>query len=486
MLSESQAWRKLRSRSGNRHRIRHDVEYKKYLTSKNGGSFCAHSTTSICPTSGSPASLLTDPIKQAQHQQQSQPTEPAHKVRFNPVVRVCLVPCRTDFRGDFDLLFWEKEDYQAFKEDALQELRAHWMKHNTSVKEAIFALYQPSKADEAIAKGMSPPLLTHVDSMGVMAHFKQAANEAGPVLPSQSTSTPGQITHTSTAAVSGGEENAAPIEIESAVLVGDITDSEEGDSHRSSANHSDSVDSAAASSSSPTAGLPIDPSSSSSSRGGSRAGGSANAGTGAGADDGLVLPASVSSSPQLSIDGRAITGVLAAAVVGSDVTPLHRSQSGEDREQGRREEEGEEGDPPPPPASPSPLSSPVGAADILVDDTALSVPLAPAKGSNLSLVLARLDSKERDREKEREASSASLANSAHSGSAASLQSLGGGGGGSGGSGSPAGGLRLLLMEEAAPAQTSAPAPASTSAPGPGPSAGPRSNASSFESPILTC
>lgn len=444
---------------------------------------------------------MVSPTKHAQPQQ-SQSKEPAHKVRFNPVVRVCLVPCRTDFRSDFYLLFWEKEDYQAFKEDALQELRAHWMKHNTSVKEAIFALYQPSAADEAIAKGMSPPLLTHVDSMGVMAHFRQAAGAAGAAehgLPSPSTNRSDRIAQTSTVAAaksSEGNGTVSPIEIESAVLVGDITDSEEGDSHRSSASnsHSHSVDSPAPSSNSPTAGLPIEPSSPSSSSS-SRAG--AKAGTGAGAEDGLVpVSASLSSSPQLSIDRRAITGVLAAAVAGSDVTPLHRNQSGEDREQERGVDGYGDGDGDGelhPPATPSRLSSPVGAADILADNSVLSVPLAPAKGSNLNLALARLDSsssssraerdKDRDKEKEREreASCASLASSVHSGSTASLQSLSGGGGGGGG-GSPAGSLRLLLMEEATPAQPSASGPSS----GPGPSAGPRSNASSFESPILTC
>jgi hypothetical protein len=109
----------------------------------------------------------------------------ARKVRFNPVIRVCLVPCRADFRGDFYLLFWEREDYQAFKEDAVRELRAHWTQHHTSVKEAIFDMYQPSPdgVDHVMTELAPPPLpprriLAHVDSMGVMSNFAKSSGAA--------------------------------------------------------------------------------------------------------------------------------------------------------------------------------------------------------------------------------------------------------------------------------------------------------------------
>lgn len=61
-----------------------------------------------------------------------------------------------------------REDYQAFKEDAVRELRAHWLTNRTTVKEAIIDLYQPNAADHAASK----TFLTHVDSM---AQLKLAA-----------------------------------------------------------------------------------------------------------------------------------------------------------------------------------------------------------------------------------------------------------------------------------------------------------------------
>eukprot|EP00428_Durinskia_dybowskii_P062861 CAMPEP_0170372818 /NCGR_PEP_ID=MMETSP0117_2-20130122/9750_1 /TAXON_ID=400756 /ORGANISM="Durinskia baltica, Strain CSIRO CS-38" /LENGTH=323 /DNA_ID=CAMNT_0010627691 /DNA_START=168 /DNA_END=1138 /DNA_ORIENTATION=- len=111
---------------------------------------------------------------------QPQQQEPAgsRKVRFSPIIRVSLVPCRADFQSDFFMLFWEREDYQSFKEDALRELRAYWIEHKTTVKEAIFELYQPKPTPEVEpVKAVHDKLLTHVDSMGVMKNLGHELNE---------------------------------------------------------------------------------------------------------------------------------------------------------------------------------------------------------------------------------------------------------------------------------------------------------------------
>lgn len=60
-----------------------------------------------------------------------------------------------------------REDYQTFKEDAVRELRAHWLTNRTTVKEAIIDLYQPSAADYAASK----TFLSHVDSVAQLRHL---------------------------------------------------------------------------------------------------------------------------------------------------------------------------------------------------------------------------------------------------------------------------------------------------------------------------
>ncbi|KAJ1407450.1 hypothetical protein B484DRAFT_204241 [Ochromonadaceae sp. CCMP2298] len=71
--------------------------------------------------------------------------EGKRRVTFSPVIRVCLVPCRADFQEHFEVLFWDRDSYSVFKQEALQELRSYWYAHRSTVKEAIDALYQPAK-----------------------------------------------------------------------------------------------------------------------------------------------------------------------------------------------------------------------------------------------------------------------------------------------------------------------------------------------------
>jgi hypothetical protein len=298
-----------------------------------------------------------------------------------------LVPCRADFRGEFYSLFWEKEDYQAFKEDALQELRAHWIQHNTTVKEAIFALYQPSR-EEPVAQSMSPPLLTHVDSMGAMAHLLQAAKADGlgmypPV--SQAISNAAEFDDVVRLPAGFKPPASEPI-----IPVGDLTDSEEGESNHSSSSSS--------SNQSPTPPLQVLSSS-------SRSHCERDATTAPGIEPDIVS----TSPPALSLDGRTVTGVLAAAVVSDDLTPPPKHPHphthllllrDKDRD---KDKEGEA------PSTPSSLSSPVGAADIVVDEV-----VVPSSALNSRGALIR-----------RDGSGASLASSNSSGSPGSSGLSGG-------------------------------------------------------------
>jgi len=153
MLTNSQSWRRLKS-SRAKQRRKHDVEY--YNACNAGGSSSCTEQTKVAD----PCRPVT-PV-QCQPTAASTTDSPnGKKVKFSSVIRVCLVPCRSDFLNDFHDLFWMREDYQSFKEDAVRELRAHWLTNRTTVKEAIIDLYQPNAADHAASK----TFLTHVDSM---------------------------------------------------------------------------------------------------------------------------------------------------------------------------------------------------------------------------------------------------------------------------------------------------------------------------------
>lgn len=153
MLTNSQSWRRLKS-SRAKQRRNHDLEYQNACNSS-GSTLCKEQTEVACPS-------RTVTPSHCQPTAASTTDSPnGKKVRFSSVIRVCLVPCRSDFLSDFHDLFWMREDYQSFKEDAVRELRAHWLANRTTVKEAIIDLYQPNAADHAASK----TFLTHVDSM---------------------------------------------------------------------------------------------------------------------------------------------------------------------------------------------------------------------------------------------------------------------------------------------------------------------------------
>lgn len=74
------------------------------------------------------------------------------KVRFQPAVRVVLIPSRTEYSAaDLNVeLWWDDSDYSAFKASAVTELKAIMRLRNIcNSKEAIRILYQPVAEGEA-------------------------------------------------------------------------------------------------------------------------------------------------------------------------------------------------------------------------------------------------------------------------------------------------------------------------------------------------
>lgn len=160
MLTSAQSWRRLKS-SRTKQRLKHAAEYENECN--------VHVSIPLRQDISKISSL--NPTNTTVEQTTSTASSPSgRRVKFSSVIRVCLVPCRSDFQSDFHTLFWMREDYQTFKEDAVRELRAHWLTNRTTVKEAIIDLYQPNAADYAASKSF----LSHVDSV---AHLRLAALE---------------------------------------------------------------------------------------------------------------------------------------------------------------------------------------------------------------------------------------------------------------------------------------------------------------------
>lgn len=64
-------------------------------------------------------------------------------IKFSQQVHVCLIPTREDLSSVSQDVFWNAEDYQIFKREAVDELRAYLQLKGITAKEAIQALYQP-------------------------------------------------------------------------------------------------------------------------------------------------------------------------------------------------------------------------------------------------------------------------------------------------------------------------------------------------------
>jgi len=108
----------------------------------------------------------------------------SRRLKFDDKVRVYLIPCRSEFSGTFTDLFWQREDYLEFKDDAYQELQSYWKDNNSTVKEAIVALYQPIYSEqvddddsrEFKVAFMQKAIMVHNDSVGDFAHLVRSSD----------------------------------------------------------------------------------------------------------------------------------------------------------------------------------------------------------------------------------------------------------------------------------------------------------------------
>lgn len=95
------------------------------------------------------------------------------RVRFKPKIRVYFIPNRKQLASVMKDIFWRQEDFEEFKQDAIQEIRIFWKNQGGSIKDAIAVLYQPNpdvdyehfavseKSDEIAECSV----LKHVDSL---------------------------------------------------------------------------------------------------------------------------------------------------------------------------------------------------------------------------------------------------------------------------------------------------------------------------------
>jgi hypothetical protein len=64
------------------------------------------------------------------------------KVNFSMIVRVCLIPCRKEIESIKHLLWWNSHEIDAFKKDAIFELKEFMDCHGCTLKQGMFILYQ--------------------------------------------------------------------------------------------------------------------------------------------------------------------------------------------------------------------------------------------------------------------------------------------------------------------------------------------------------
>ena len=66
-------------------------------------------------------------------------------VDFSKVVRVCLIPCRSEFEPVKSYLWWTSIEINCFKGEAFQELKKVIANHHCTLKEGLAILYNNSE-----------------------------------------------------------------------------------------------------------------------------------------------------------------------------------------------------------------------------------------------------------------------------------------------------------------------------------------------------
>lgn len=72
----------------------------------------------------------------------------SRKIRFSSYVKVCLIPTRDELLHLHDDLYWNLQDCDAFKKDAVEQLKRFSKHRCIAMKEAIRLLFQPTKSGE--------------------------------------------------------------------------------------------------------------------------------------------------------------------------------------------------------------------------------------------------------------------------------------------------------------------------------------------------
>ena len=68
-------------------------------------------------------------------------------VDFSKTVRVCLIPRREEFESIKHNIWWETQDYEAFKVDSFYELFAIMNTYGCTRKEGMSLLYEPNQSN---------------------------------------------------------------------------------------------------------------------------------------------------------------------------------------------------------------------------------------------------------------------------------------------------------------------------------------------------
>jgi len=85
------------------------------------------------------------------------PKDARRHMRFSSTVHVCLVPTREELCNIVDDLYFRADDFAAFKQDAVLELREVLTKLGLTSKQAIQLMYQPDEGATAGALHLHNP-----------------------------------------------------------------------------------------------------------------------------------------------------------------------------------------------------------------------------------------------------------------------------------------------------------------------------------------
>lgn len=213
MLSRKQTWRKIRSKSGetifkfcDNGGIGEDGFSK--LNDENPQK-SRSSEDSVTLNGSKPIKKLRSAMSMGDLSKSLRRAEDIRNLRFSSKVHVCLIPTRQDLFSVAKEVFWATEDYQAFKREAVDELRAYLQLKGITAKEAIQALYQPQPEEFSLLRSLNvnKPSDSVSNGDGSCHNVLEASDQPSPKKSSASSSPP-------SIAVGSGEYNSSKMEID--------------------------------------------------------------------------------------------------------------------------------------------------------------------------------------------------------------------------------------------------------------------------------